>query len=60
MSLLKFEDRTPRSLEDMCSYMYDPSKTDGNGIFGIGINPHNAANEMRLGTEYLSSRKSDA
>ena len=48
MSLLKFEDRTPRSLEDMCAYMCDSSKTDSNGIFGIGVNPYNAANEMRL------------
>ena len=48
MSLLKFEDRTPRSLEDMCAYMCDSSKTDSNGIFGIGVNPYNAANEMRF------------
>lgn len=48
MSLLKFEDRTPRSLEDMCAYMCDSRKTDSNGIFGIGVNPYNAANEMRL------------
>ena len=48
MSLLKFEDRTPRSLEDMCAYMCDANKTDSIGIFGIGVNPYTAANEMRF------------
>ena len=48
MSLLKFEDRTPRSLKDMCAYMCDANKTDSSGIFGIGVNPYNAANEMRF------------
>ena len=52
MSLLKFEDRTPRSLEDMCAYMCDSSKTDSNGIFGIGVSPYNAANEMRFIQNY--------
>ena len=48
MSLLKFEDRTPRTLEAMCAYMCDPTKTDDRGIFGIGVNPYNAASEIRL------------
>ena len=52
MSLLKFEDRTPRSLEDMCAYMCDSRKTDSNGIFCIGANPCDAANEMRFIQNY--------
>lgn len=56
MSLLKFENRTPRSLEDMCAYMCDPNKTDSRGVFGIGVNPLNAANEMRLVQNYYHHR----
>ena len=48
MSILKFEDRTPRKLEAMCQYLCDPNKTDKAGVFGIGVNPYNAASEMRL------------
>ena len=49
MSILKFENRTPRTLEDMCIYMRDPLKTDVSGVFGIGlINPYNAETEMRF------------
>lgn len=49
MSILKFENRTPRPLEDMCVYMRDPLKTDVYGVFGIGlINPYNAETEMRF------------
>ena len=49
MSILKFENRTPRTLEDMCVYMRDPLKTDISGVFGIGlINPYNAETEMRF------------
>lgn len=57
MSLLKFENRTPRSLEDMCAYMCNSSKTDNNGIFGIGINPYDAANEMRFIQKYYRREK---
>lgn len=48
MSILKFEDRTPRRLEAMCQYLCDPNKTDIAGVFGIGVNPYNASSEMRL------------
>lgn len=49
MSILKFENRTPRTLEDMCVYMRDPLKTDISGVFGIGlINPYNAETEMKF------------
>ena len=48
MSILKFEDRTPRRLEAMCQYLCDPNKTDIAGVFGIGVNPCNASSEMRL------------
>lgn len=48
MSLLKFEDRTPRNLKGMCEHVCDPKKTDLNGIFGLGVNPENAFGEMKL------------
>ena len=53
MSILKFENRTPRTLEDMCIYMRDPVKTDSSGVFGIGLTePYNAENEMRFIQNY--------
>ena len=48
MSILKFEDRTPRRIKEMCEHVCDPNKTDKAGVFGIGVNPDNAASEMRL------------
>ena len=48
MSILKFEHRTPRSLEEMYAYLCDPNKTDAYGIFGIGVNPFDTVNEMRF------------
>ena len=49
MSILKFENRTPRTLEDMCVYMRDSLKTDSSGVFGIGlIDPYNAKKEMKF------------
>ncbi len=48
MSILKFENRTPRSLEEMYRYLTDPTKTDARGLIGIGINPYNPVAEMRL------------
>lgn len=48
MSILKFENRTPRSLSKMYEYMIDPQKTDVSAIFGIGVNPSNAVNEMKF------------
>ena len=48
MSILKYEDRTPRNIQKMYEYMIDSNKTDDRGIFGLGVNPFNAANEMLL------------
>lgn len=48
MSILKFENRTPRSLQAMYDYMTDIKKTDREYIFGIGINPPYAVAEMQF------------
>lgn len=48
MSILKFETRTPRSLSEMYSYMTNPAKTDDYCIFGIGLNPAYAVEEMQF------------
>lgn len=48
MSILKFENRTPHSLQDMYDYMTDIKKTDREYIFGIGINPPYAVAEMQF------------
>ena len=48
VSILKFEPRTPRSLEDMILYLTDRSKTTEDGIFAIGCNPVQAALEMEF------------
>ena len=59
MSILKYEYRTPRNIEKMYEYLTDSKKTDNRGIFGLGVNPFNAANEMLFvqfvhGEPYLS------
>lgn len=46
MSILKFEKRTPRNIFEMYSYITDPTKTDGNCLFGIGVNEFCADIEM--------------
>ena len=48
MSILKFEHRTPRNLQEMYDYMLDSRKTSIQWIFGIGVNPANAVEEMRF------------
>lgn len=48
MSILKFENRTPRTLSDIFKYLTDPEKTDERGIFGIGCEPQTAVEEMTL------------
>lgn len=48
MSVLKFENRTPRSLKEMHRYLTDPTKTDVRGLIGFGVNPYNPVAEMRL------------
>lgn len=39
MLIVKFENRTPRPLEKMVEYVFDPEKTDEDCSLGIGINP---------------------
>ena len=48
MSILKFENRTPRNLQQMYEYLTDRKKTDFYGIFGIGLNPFKAVTDMQL------------
>ena len=48
MSILVFEHRTPRSIQNFYNYLTDPLKTSCEYIFGIGCNPLNAAKEMSL------------
>ena len=48
MTILKFEPRTPRTLADMVAYMSDPAKTRTDSMFGLGVNPKNAALEMQF------------
>ena len=42
MSILKFENRTPRDIQGMYDYMIDKNKTNESLIFGLGVNPLNA------------------
>ena len=55
MSILRFESRTPRNLQDMYNYVVDKSKTNGIWIFGVGVNPANAVAEMKF-VQYVYSR----
>lgn len=48
MSILRFENRTPRNLQGMYEYMTDDRKTNSAWIFGIGVNPENAVAEMKF------------
>ena len=48
MSILIFENRTPRSMEQMYQYIFDENKTDLDGIFGLGVNPQYAVQEMKF------------
>ena len=48
MSILNFENRTPRTLQEMYDYMLDCRKTDAPGIFGLGVNPPCAVMEMEF------------
>ena len=59
MSILRYEHRTPRTIQKMYEYLTDFNKTNVKGIFGLGVNPYNAANEMMFvqfvhGKLYLS------
>lgn len=48
MSILKFENRTPKDLNSMIAYLTDKLKTTADGIFGIGIDPFDAVNQMKF------------
>ena len=54
MSILRFEDRTPRTIEGMIDYMDDERKKmdevmkGEENVFGIGVNPHTAKEEMQF------------
>ena len=48
MSILKFENRTPKTLSEMVEYLTDESKTTEAGIFGIGCNPKFVVDEFEL------------
>ena len=48
MSVLVLENRTPRSLEGMYEYLSNPQKTNGKGMFGLGVNPGAPVPEMQF------------
>lgn len=48
MSILKFEHRTPRNLRQMYEHIVDHHKTDPDLIFGIGLNPLSAIDDMNF------------
>lgn len=48
MSILKYERRTPKTMQEMYDYLIDSKKTDTSHIFGIGINPMYAVTEMKF------------
>ena len=48
MSILKFENRTPRDIQGMYDYMIDENKTNESLIFGLGVSPLNAVAEMKF------------
>ena len=51
MSILKYERRTPKTMQEMYDYLVDTNKTDSLHIFGLGVNPMYAVPEM----EYVTS-----
>ena len=55
MSILKFENRTPRDIQEMYNYMINESKTNESLIFGLWVNPQNAVAEMNF-VQYVYSR----
>lgn len=48
MSILNFENRTPRTMRAMYEYMVDYRKTDSEGVFGLGVNAYRAVEEMEF------------
>ena len=55
MSILKFENRTPRDIEGMYNYMIDEIKTNESLIFGLGVNPLNTVAEMKF-VQYIHGK----
>lgn len=55
MSILKFENRTPRDIQGMYDYMIDENKTNESLIFGLGVSPLNAVAEMKF-VQYVYGR----
>ena len=48
MSVLIFEPRTPKSLEEMYYYMSDPNKTTCEAMFGIGVTIEEVVPQMKF------------
>lgn len=48
MSVLIFEPRTPKSLEEMHYYMSDPNKTTLDAMFGIGVTINGVVTQMKF------------
>jgi hypothetical protein len=48
MSILRFENRTPRTLQGIYDYVLDPSKTSSDLSFTIGVGLLTAVKEMEL------------
>ena len=46
MSILKYERRTPKTMQEMYDYLVDTNKTGNSHIFGLGVNPMYAVSEM--------------
>jgi len=55
MSILKFENRTPRDIQGMYDYMIDENKTNESLIFGLGVSPLNTVAEMKF-VQYVYGR----
>ena len=55
MSILKFENRTPRNLQEMYDYVTDITKTSPQCVFGLGVNPVYAVYEMKF-VQYIYGR----
>lgn len=57
MSILKIEPRTPKSMQEMYDYLIDARKTDVQGLFGIGVNPRYAVQEMEFVQRYFCKER---
>lgn len=57
MSVLSFKPLGIRSLQEMYEYMVNPIKTDEHLIFGIGINPRYALEEMQIAQQMFCKKE---